>query len=644
MTSQTNIADLIRDGAEEIVRRTVTGVEVSAALADFLNPLLVWPYVAGVISIPELGDGADAAYPAAVHTAATTQQGGGPVQTPAANVACVFYTARILTADELRTGYARIGAVKRLKRPPCPKGITHPMNDVPLGIIFCVESESSLEGVAEQMMALNRTTPSCEWPDMVVVLQKGTINYAVQFEGDRIKGNFLLPNTTDFPVMPMYAHVFVRGVGLHSLNRMCGFLFMHLEIFSPGVKLPENAAVEGVSSMGMTLGAYQFNLKRELVPVPDEMRMDRGAGLRNLPFRIETLKGELLSHVQFIPWQEGGAVRIIGKMPLESLLVYLGRVMRDAHIIPQENARISSVLPITRADFLKALQTFQARSNMRVKPEQPSWIVSKIADEGSSSPFMARLFMGVLMLRDRVFSDKDRDAFDKAYESALTALSDARATAGEIEQLLADHKGKVLSGEAARVSGKSIQVDGIDPGLRKHMANFVTSTGRSLKQGMQSLAKVLGLDIGFFFRDHNQYQRGLAKLALVHPELADYLTEARSWAERLNLLRNKIEHEGWILPRSGYRETGGRIEMIEPEVEGQAVSVFVKHMLDRTCCFIEEVTVYGLRTKMDPTISVSEIPLAARDPAAPERFRPALAQGGEKLWTLAYHTSMFEEV
>jgi hypothetical protein len=107
------------------------------------------------------------------------------------------------------------------------------------------------------------------------------------------------------------------------------------------------------------------------------------------------------------------------------------------------------------------------------------------------------------------------------------------------------------------------------------LIHVVTSTGRSLKHGMQSTAKVLGLEIGFFFRDQNQYQRGLAKLALVHPELADYLMEARSWAERLNLLRNKIEHEGWILPRAGYRETGGRIEMIEPEVEGQAVSVFV---------------------------------------------------------------------
>jgi hypothetical protein len=533
------VADLIRDGAEEIVRRTNGDIEVSAVLADFLNPLLVWPYLAGTISIPELDDGADAVYPAAVYTT-TIHQVGAPVLTPAANVACVFHAARILTGEELITGYARIGAVKRLKRPHRPEEITHPINDVPLGIVFCVESESSLEGVAEQMMALNRTTPSCEWPDMVVVLQKGTINYAVQFEGDKIRGNFLLPNTNEFPVVPMYAHVFARGVGLHSLNRMCGLLFMHLESFSPGVKLPESAAVEGVSSMGMTLGAYQFNLKRELVPVPDEMRMDKGAGLRNLPFRIETLKGELLSHVQFIPWQEGGAVRIIGKMPLESVLVYLGPVMKDAHIIPQENARISSVLPITRADFLKALQTLQERSNMRVKPEQPGWIVSKIANEGSSSPFIARLFMGVMMLRDRAFSNKDRDVFDKPYESALTALSDARATAREIEQLLADHKGKVLSGEAARLSGKSIQVDGIDPVLRKHIANFVTSTGRSLKHGMQSTAKVLGLEIGFFFRDQNQYQRGLVKLALVHPELADYLMEARIWAERLNLLRNKI--------------------------------------------------------------------------------------------------------
>ncbi len=646
MTSQNDIAARIRQNADEILRRTGTDDNAtSVALIHFLKQFLVWPYAAGAVSISELGSGPDSVYDAAVFTrSAAVAPSEGTIEVPSANVACVFHVAPLLTRDELNTSYRRIGAIKRLERPPKPAGVSQPMNDVPLGIVFAVESEGSLEQTAELMMEINRSTPSKEWPDMVVVLRKGTINYAVQFEGDKIGGNFLLPNTTDFPVMPMYAHVFARGVGPHALNRMCGFLFMHLEIFSPGVKMPHDAAVEGVSSMGMTLGAYQFNLKRELVPVPDEMRTDKGAGLRNLPFRIETRQGKLLSHVQFIPWQEGGAVRMIGKMPLESVLVYLGPVMKQAQFIEQKDARISSVLPITRADFLKALQRFQAQSNMNVKPEQPNWIVSKIADEGSSSPFVARLYLGIMTIRDRVFLGKERDAFDKPYENTLTSLSDARATAKEINQLLSEHKMKVSSGQAARLAGKTIHVDGIDPVLRKQAAHFVTSLGRSLKLGMQSTAKVLELEIGFFFRDQKQFENGLVKLTLSHPELAAYLREARVWAETLNLLRNKIEHEGWLLPRSGYRETAGKIDMIEPEIEAQPLSTFVRGMLDRACCFVEEVCVYGLQRKMDLTISVAEIPLAKRDPAAPERFRPALALGGEKLWKLAYHLSRFEEV
>ena len=229
----------------------------------------------------------------------------------AGNVASVFHIAHTLTVGELRTGYRRIGAMKRHKR-PAPTAVGYPVHDTPLGVIFCIDSANPLEKVAEDMMGLNKTVPSTEWPDMIVVLQKGTVNYAVQFEGDKIQGDFLLPNTTDFPVMPMYVHVFARGLGLHSLNRLCGFLFLHLQAFSPGTKLPNKAAVEGISTVGMPLGAYQFNLKRQLVPVPEDMRIDKGAGLRNLPFRIESRDGKLLSHVRFIPWQEGGAIRVIG--------------------------------------------------------------------------------------------------------------------------------------------------------------------------------------------------------------------------------------------------------------------------------------------------------------------------------------------
>ena len=124
----------------------------------------------------------------------------------------------------------------------------------------------------------------------------------------------------------------------------------------------------------------------------------------------------------------------------------------------------------------------------------------------------------------------------------------------------------------------------------------------------------------FFFKDRSAFEKGLVRIFTTHPELSDYLREARTWAEKLNLLRNKLEHEGWALPRVGYRESRGKIEMIEPEVAGEPISYFVRGTLDRLCCFVEEVTTYGLRAKMNPILSVAEVPLSERDPAVRSDF------------------------
>lgn len=644
-SAASSIGDVIRKAAEEILRRSgETGFAVAPALIEVLRPLLVWPYQVGRVLVSDVRDPNQAGLKVAVYTSNKSETLDAPM-VPATNIAAAFYCTDVLTVQELRKGYERIGVVKRIEH-SSPSAPGTPMNDATLGIIFCIDSEDSLDNVAEAVIGINKEFPSREWPDAVVILKKGAVNYAVQFEGDKIKGDFLLPTITDFPVMPMYVHVVARATGLRSLNWLCGFLFMHLEIFSPGVMLPKRDEVAGPSSTVMNFGGYQFNLQCQLVPVPDEMQSEKGAGLRNLPFRIESQKGELLSHVQFIPWQEGGVIRIVGKLPIEPILMFLGRtVMKGAHIIQQANGRISSALPISRNDFLKALRRFQAQSNMIVKPEQPSWIVSKMGDEGSSSPFIARLYIGVLEIRDRVFDEvKRRNAFDKAYESAMTALSDARATAKQIHDLVHSHISKVATGEAARLRGKAIHVDGIDKELRKHTADFLTSAGRSLKQGMQSVAKDLGLEIGFFFKDAKQFHKGLQKLSATDPDLADYLREARNWAERLNGMRNKLEHEGWTLPRVGYRENSGKIEIVEPEVEGEPVTRFVDSILDRLCCFVEEVTMYGLTRQLDPAIAVAEVPRTERDAAIPKRFRPTLAMGGVPIWKLDYHLNRFDEV
>jgi hypothetical protein len=44
---------------------------------------------------------------------------------------------------------------------------------------------------------------------------------------------------------------------------------------------------------------------------------------------------------------------------------------------------------------MAALGRFQAGSNMTVRPDQRSVVVQKMEDEGTSSPFIARMVLGM---------------------------------------------------------------------------------------------------------------------------------------------------------------------------------------------------------------------------------------------------------
>jgi hypothetical protein len=92
-----------------------------------------------------------------------------------------------------------------------------------------------------------------------------------------------------------------------------------------------------------------------------------------------------------------------------------------------------------------------------------------------------------------------------------------------------------------------------------------------------------------------------------------------------------------------YTQTGTSITALEPEISNQPVTEFVKFMLDRLCCFVEEFTAHCLQRQMPAEITISEIPLATRLAEAPERFTLTLGAGGLARWNIAYHASLFEE-
>jgi hypothetical protein len=227
----------------------------------------------------------------------------------------------------------------------------------------------------------------------------------------------------------------------------------------------------------------------------------------------------------------------------------------------------------------------------------------------------------------------------------MTGIQNIRAESKRLIEMYSSHRQRVEKGEGVKIVGAAIQVeDPIYREFRKHVEGVIGTAGRVCKDRMQETLRTLGLEIGFLFKKQATFEKEIAKLKAKSPELAEYLNQTRAkWLERLVLQRNAIEHEGWPLPRVQYARTSDRVRAIEPVIDGQPVTEFIMYMVDRVCCFVEELSAYALQTKMPLGVSISEIPFAERKEDIKERFRLALVGGGMPLWVLSYHETKFED-
>ena len=164
----------------------------------------------------------------------------------------------------------------------------------------------------------------------------------------------------------------------------------------------------------------------------------------------------------------------VGKLPLEGILVFLGTsaVLQKAGTIKREGLEISHVLPITEQDFHGMLERLQQQSNMIVRSDPGKFVVQKFADEGASSPFMARLFIGVLKLGD-MFPDSEKQLFEAVYEPLITTLLEIRTTAKEVVDLYTDHAKKIADRSIVQMQGPTVHItENIDRPLRKKVDEF----------------------------------------------------------------------------------------------------------------------------------------------------------------------------
>lgn len=560
---------------------------------------------------------------------------------PIARVGVVIDAMEILTSDGLKSAYQNIQQVKRMNRELSTK--QSPIIDASavLGIVFSKSSDASLTEISQTVAILNEAAETNDWPDLIVILSAGTINYLAQFPGSSRSGDYCPPQegALNNYIPPIFVTMAVRPLGQASFNKMTSMIVTYLAYISNDSVPPNHKEIMNRIDNSVTISmAYQYNLGGKLLPVPRQP--DHQDSSSPLPLRIENDEGELLSTIHYIPWQDGGVLLAKGKIPLEAFTMFLGKSMNGLGAVrPGEpELTVSNVLPITHFEFSQMLQRFQQNSNMEVRKWRQEWVVQKIADEGSSSPFFARIFIGIMHLRDFVFPTSEsiqRKRFDECYAAVYSPLLNARTSMEAFDRLWQEHLEKVESGELARIEGNNISIsDSIDEEFRKQFESFVYSTSRSLKQGMQNLSRNFGVDIGFLFQNQEKFEFGLDSLRSQDSLLSEYLNQTRNWSDPLISIRNLIEHEGWILPQITYRRSRTTVFADQPQVFGRSVTEFVGFSFDRFCCFFEDITTYMLQKHLSRNFIITEIPVVERVPHMPERFHITLATRESIPWTL----------
>jgi hypothetical protein len=436
----------------------------------------------------------------------------------------------------------------------------------------------------------------------------------------------------------------IKPAGEYAVNRMLAIIVAYLNVFLPGTALADWTTItQGVVNRAFAIVGYQHRISGDLFESPRGMYSDRY--IPPLPVEVLDRKGKHLAFVRRLPWQDGAVILVEGSFPLAIVLECCGHDSGGS--LKWEKVQVSGVLDLSEEDFRRGLIGVQKRTRgISLRQVKPSWTVKVFENEGASSPVMARLFLGILDLRDNVLPDAvKREAFDKKFETLWSALSSTRAAERDLARLWSLHLEAIRTGVAVDVVNGMIRERGdIDGPLRRAAEAFLLGAVRTTKNGLQELAGILGTDLGFFFKKEGAFAGGLEELKGHDPDLAGYLTDARVWHEALVKDRNKIEHESWKLPPTGYTLLAGAVvRATEPEIGGKPVTIYARETSDRICAFVEEVLVHQFQRALPDEFAIAEIARGERDPEVPKRFRLTPRIGGRNHWRIGQTTISFSE-
>ena len=202
-------------------------------------------------------------------------QGGGEdlnAMPPADAVAAVIDSRDMIDLEGLRAAYAAVGAGQAVGKITGSAERTVPTTTVSLGVIFALHSSVPMAVLAEELQRLNAQTPAREWPDIIVVADTGTINYAGQFPGDGEMSLFLPPAEGALAnyTPPMYIVMTMKALASRAFSQMAVLLSCASCDLHAGRESSRTSATlwKLFPKTPSSSAAIRYNLEGEIKPVP----------------------------------------------------------------------------------------------------------------------------------------------------------------------------------------------------------------------------------------------------------------------------------------------------------------------------------------------------------------------------------------
>ncbi|MGB8478618.1 MAG: hypothetical protein WCE63_07235 [Acidobacteriaceae bacterium] len=514
-----------------------------------------------------------------------------------------------------------------------------------LGIILGFTSDITLEKLAEHCVELNDTYDSAVLPDMIVLVDVGTINYAVQFIGTDKMGDFAPPGEEEFVIPPCFVHLVARADGAFAVNRLFTHLLSHLAFFPRRPSIPPfSVLLEGTSKVTQHMGVYQFNTERRLIRMPMEPSKEQKAQPASPVIKIrDAVTKKELATMTYIQWQDGGVIRKKGDIPLVGLIIWFTNG-KPPMTMKVDEYELTSVMKVTREEFEKWPAIISQKSNVIAQLETPpAFEVREIKGmEGTGEPLIARLMLGIMDLA-RTSMALDKREFDERYGAVLTPVLHMRNVYRELRETIAGHRDALAKGSIVKKSmgPDPLLTERIDSKLRNDTNTFLEMAHKTI-EGLPVTMKYFKINMDYLLDREQRFASGCEKNEAKAPELVGYLRKLRPHWLDIEAQFKSLRFGSWTLPSVRYEKTDKVVTMIEPHINGMTVSEYVDKIYNVVALAVEELVVYGFQNTPNQILGIAEIPLAQRVQNNAQRFKRTM-QGYEEFWQLKWSGKGFYE-